>query len=230
MGEAIEFKRPDGELAPGYLTRAPQPGDAPGVVLVEEWWGVDDRIKATADRLAAHGFNVLVPDLFRGRTAATGDEANHLIAGLDFSDAATQDLAGAARYLRAHGAKRVGVVGFCMGGALAVMSVMEGGDFDAASTWYGYPAPQAGDPGRIAVPLQGHWATDDDFFTIEGVESLESALKIRGVSYEFYRYDAKHGFFNSGAPGRGGLGHYQFEHAETAWKRTVDFFDRTLRA
>jgi carboxymethylenebutenolidase len=229
MGSMIEFTRPDGKTAPGYFAPASAP-DARGVVMFEEWWGLDDRIKATADRLASNGFNVLVPDLYRGRSAATGDEASHLMQGLDFGDAATQDAAGAARYLRARGAKRVGVMGFCMGGALAMLSVMHGKEFDAASVWYGYPPPEAGDPSRISVPIQGHWATDDAFFKPEGVDQIERKLKASGAQLEFYRYGAKHGFYNSGELGKGGLGHYDAEHAETAWRRTGEFFDRTLRA
>jgi carboxymethylenebutenolidase len=229
MGSTIEFLRPDGKTAPGYLAPAPQADAAPGIVLFEEWWGLDDQIKRTADRLASHGFNVLVPDLYRGRYAATGDEANHLMEGLDFGDAATQDAAGAAASLRERGGKRVGVLGFCMGGALAMLSVIHGREFDAASLWYGYPPPDAGDPAGIGIPLQGHWALDDQHFTIEGVDAIEAKLKSGNVPYEFHRYDAKHGFYNAGEPGKGGLGHYHREHAETAWRRTVDFFDRTLK-
>jgi len=230
MGASIEFVRPDGKTAPGYFAAAPSRAGAPGVVLIEEWWGVDDRIKATADRLASHGYNVLVPDLFRGRTAATGDEANHLMGGLDFADAAGQDLPGAARYLREQGAKKVGVVGFCMGGALAMLSVMHGREFDAASLWYGYAPADAGDPAAIAVPIQGHWAAEDSHFNLEGVDAIERKLDAAGVAHEFYRYDAKHGFYNTGELGQGGLGHYHPEHAETAWNRTIDFLNRTLRA
>jgi carboxymethylenebutenolidase len=228
MGSTIEFTRPDGQRAPGYFAPAPESG-APGVVLFGEWWGLDDRIKATADRLASHEFSVLAPDLYRGRSAATGDEANHLMQGLDFNDAATQDGVGAALYLRVRGAKRVGVMGFCMGGALAMLSVMQAGAFDAASVWYGYPPADAGDVGTINVPVQGHWALEDGFFKIEGVEQIERALNARGLEPEFHRYQAKHGFYNTGEPGGGGLGHYDREHAETAWQRTIDFFNRTLR-
>jgi carboxymethylenebutenolidase len=229
MGSMIEFTRSDGKTAPGYLAPAPQGSDAPAVVLFEEWWGLDDHIKEAADRLASHGFNVLVPDLYRGRSAATGDEANHLMEGLDFRDASSQDANGAAHYLRDHGAKRVGVAGFCMGGALAMLSVMHGGDFDAASIWYGYPPSEAGDPAAITIPLQGHWALEDTHFGIQGVDAIESKLRAGGVGYEFHRYDAKHGFYNTAQLGHGGLGHYHREHAETAWKRMVDFFDRTLK-
>jgi carboxymethylenebutenolidase len=229
MGRMIEFTRLDGKPAPAYFAQASAPS-SPGVVLFEEWWGLDDRIKTTADRLATSGFNVVVPDLYRGRSAATGEEANHLMEGLDFGDAATQDAAGAAAYLRANGAQRVGVMGFCMGGALALLSAMKGNEFDAVSVWYGYPPPEAGDLGTISVSVQGHWALEDGFFKIEGVDALERTLKASGAQPEFHRYDAKHGFYNTGQPGKGGLGHYHREHAETAWQRTVEFFDRTLRA
>ena len=228
MGSMIEFTRPDGTSAPGYFAPAPE-ANAPGVVRFGGWGGLDERIKTTANRLASHGFGVVVPDLYRGRSAATGDEANHLMEGLDFTDAATQDATGAARYLRERGAKRVGVMGFCMGGALAMLSVMHGSSFDAASIWYGYPPAEAGDPATISVPVQGHWALKDGFFTIEGVDAIEDTLRANGAAPEFHRYDAEHGFYNTGAPGDGGLGHYHRDHAETAWQRTIEFFDRTLR-
>lgn len=228
MGSTIEFTRPDGKSAPGYFAAASL-ANAPGIVLFEEWWGLDERIKETADRLAGHGFNVVIPDLYRGRSAATGDEANHLMEGLDFGDAATQDSAGAARYLRGHGAARVGVMGFCMGGALAMIAIMHGSEFDAASIWYGYPPAEAGDLAEISVPIQGHWATSDGFFTLDGVDAIERKLVAAGAQPEFHRYDAKHGFYNTGQPGEGGLGHYDRDHAETAWRRTIEFFDRTLR-
>lgn len=227
MGSMIEFTRPDGNTAPGYFAQAVKPTTL-GVVLFEEWWGLDESIKATADRLASHGFMVLVPDLYRGRTAATGDEANHLMQGLDFSDAATQDAAGAATYLRDRGAKHVGVMGFCMGGALAMLSVMHGRVFDAASTWYGYPPEDAGDPAAISVPIQGHWALQDEHFNSAGVDAIERKLRAANIEPEFHRYDAKHGFYNVAEAGKGGLGHYDRESAETAWRRTIDFFDRTL--
>jgi carboxymethylenebutenolidase len=228
MNTMIDFKRPDGQTAPGYPSLPAQGEGAPGVVMVEEWWGVDDRIKATADRLADAGFTVLVPDLFRGRTAAVGDEANHLLEGLDFADASTQDLVGAATYLREHGAARVGVMGFCIGGALALLSVMKAHPFNAAVTWYGFPQREAGDPSTIRIPVQGHWGIQDQFIKLSNVDRLEKELKSANADVEFFRYDAQHGFYNQGTPGAGGLGHYNAEAAEAAWKRTVEFFKRTL--
>lgn len=222
-GRTVEFCRPDGTGAPGYFSDGGRP-DAPGIVLFEEWWGVTEHIKETADRLAAEGFSVLVPDLYRGQVADTREQAGHLMEGLDFVDAATQEARGAAGYLREHGAKRVGVTGFCMGGALAMLAAMrDPDDFDSAVIFYGYPPPEAGDPSTIAMPIMGHWASRDEFFDIAGVDALEAALTARGTPHEFHRYDAKHAFLNPG-----GLGNYDREHAETAWKRSVDFFRRTL--
>lgn len=223
MGRTIEFARPDGKAAPGYLSDSGKAGD-PGVVLFEEWWGVTDHVKETADRLATAGFNVLVPDLYRGQVADTREQAGHLMQGLDFADAVAQDARGAAAYLRKQGAQRVGVTGFCMGGALAMLAAMrDPEDFDSAVIFYGYPPPEAGDPATISMPLMGHWASQDEFFDIARVDALESALKSRGTPHEFHRYDAKHAFLNPG-----GLGNYHPEHAATAWKRTVEFFKRTL--
>lgn len=224
MGTMVEFTRPDGAKAPGYLAEPERADGAPGVVMFEEWWGLNEQIKETADRLASDGFRVLVPDLYRGRVADSREEAGHLMGGLNFGDAATEDARGAARYLRAGGAKKVGVAGFCMGGALAMIAAMNDPEFDAAVVWYGYPPPEAGDPANIDIPLQGHWAKHDEFFKIEGVDELERKLKAKGAAYEFHRYDAKHAFYNPG-----GIGNHHPEHAETAWRRSVGFLEKNLR-
>ncbi len=228
MSGMIEFQRPDGQKAPGYYA-APANGDhQPGIVLLEEWWGVTEHIKHTADALAAAGFRVLVPDLYRGRVAAIGDEANHLMQGLDFGDAATQDARGAAQYLKATGSPKVGVIGFCMGGALTMLSAMFVREFDAAVDYYGFPPPEAGDPGSIAIPFQGHWATHDEFFPIARVDQIEARFKEAHVPYEFHRYDAKHAFHNPNEPGSSGLGNYDKVLADLSWHRSIDFFKKHL--
>ena len=227
MKGMIEFERPDGNKAPGYYS-APDVANAPGVVMLEEWWGITDHIKHTADELAHAGFRVLIPDLYRGRVAAVGDEANHLMQGLDFGDAATQDARGAAQYLKSTGSKKVGVIGFCMGGALTVLAAMYDPEFDAAVTFYGYPPPEAGDPGSIKIPLQGHWALHDEHFSIEGVDRIEARLQQSGTPHEFHRYDAQHAFHNPNQPGHAGLGHYKKELAELAWSRSVEFLRKNL--
>jgi len=228
LGEMIEFARPDGGRAPGYYAAPSGAASAPGVVMLEEWWGVTDHIKHTADALAAAGFRVLIPDLYRGRVAAVGDEANHLMEGLDFGDAATQDARGAAQYLLASGSKKVGVIGFCMGGALTFLAAMYDPEFSAAVSFYGYPPPEGGDVGRIKIPVQGHWALRDSFFSMEGVDKIEARMKEAGAHVDFHRYDAEHAFHNPNEPGHAGLGHYKQDLAELAWRRAVDFFKANL--
>lgn len=223
MGQTIEYPRPDGAKAPGYLALPADPEHAPGIVLIEEWWGVNDNIKSIADAYAAAGYRTLVPDLYRGRVAATGDEANHLMQGLDFIDAATQDVRGAAVYLKRQRAK-VGVTGYCMGGALTLLASMHVPELDAAVVFYGYPPPEAGDPATISIPLMAHWAKRDEFFKSDGIAPIEERLKAGGVAHEFYWYDTGHAFSNPG-----GIGNYDAAAAQLAWERTLEFWNRTLR-
>jgi carboxymethylenebutenolidase len=228
VGKAIEFTRPDGATAPGYLALPPdERPDAPGVVVVEEWWGVTDQIKATADDIAAHGYRVLVPDLYRGKTAAVGDEANHLMEGLDFGDATSEDVRGAVMHLKASGGKAA-VLGFCMGGAIAMLAAMHVPEADAAIAFYGFPPPEGGDPASIDIWVQCHAALRDDHFAPERVEAFEAKLKSGGVNYEMYWYDAGHGFCNPNPPGAAGLGNYDALAAASAWERTYAFLGRVL--
>jgi carboxymethylenebutenolidase len=226
MGEKIEYPRPDGKTTPAYYA-APEKEQAPGIVLIEEWWGVTADMMAIADRYAQLGYRVLLPDHFRGRTAATGDEANHLMQGLDFSDAATQDVRGAIAYLKEAGSK-VGVTGYCMGGALALLTAMHAKEADAAVIFYGFPPPEAGDPATIEIPIQCHFAKHDDFFPPAGVEKIEERLKEGKVPYELFWYDAKHAFANPNPVGSSGLGHYDAAAAHLSWERAVRFWKNTL--
>src|SRR6202007_2051225 len=116
MGTMIEFGRPDGGTTKGYLAAV---GKGPGIVVIQEWWGLNDQICGVADRFARAGYNALAPDLYKGRLTAVPDEANHLMSNLNFPDATHQDLRGAVQHLKGQGGK-VAVMGFCMGGALTV--------------------------------------------------------------------------------------------------------------
>src|SRR3954467_14811749 len=118
MAKTIEYKRPDGKTVKGYLAEPAAGAKAPGMVVVQEWWGLNDQIQGVADKLAAAGYRALVPDLYRGKLALEANEAEHLMQGLDFASAAGQDVRGAVQYLKATGSGKVGVTGFCMGGAL----------------------------------------------------------------------------------------------------------------
>ena len=230
MGKTIEFTRPDGGRAPGYHAAPEHAEHAPGIVLIEEWWGVTPHIMSIADQYAALGYRALVPDLYRGRTAATGDEATHLMEGLDFGDAVSQDVRGALQFLKAEGAPKAGVTGYCMGGAITLLAAMHLKEADAAACFYGVPPTQAGDPGTIEIPLICHFAKRDAFFTPEKVAELEDRLKAGKVPYKLYWYDAEHGFTNPNPAGSSGLGHYNGAAAHEAWERTVTFFKETLKS
>ena len=122
MGTMIPFKRPDGGAVQGYLAEPLQAAGAPGIVVIQEWWGVNGQIRGVADRLASAGYVALVPDLFRGKSTVEAEEAHHLMTALNFGDAAAQDVRGAVQFLRPRCGK-VGVTGFCMGGRVAYLMV-----------------------------------------------------------------------------------------------------------
>src|SRR3979409_1743826 len=128
MGTMIEFARPDGGKTKGYLATAGQ--GRPGIVVIQEWWGLNDQICGVADRFARAGYNALVPDHYKGRLTAVPDEANHLMSSLDFPDATHQESRGAALHLKGQSDK-VAVMGFCMGGALTVAAAVHVPDIAA---------------------------------------------------------------------------------------------------
>jgi len=224
MGDIITFKRPDGTDCSGYYAM-PAAGDkAPGVVVIQEWWGLNDQIKGVANRLAGLGYRALVPDLYRGKVTIEAAEANHLMSSLNFGDAATQDIRGAVQHLKKASAK-VGVVGFCMGGALTVLSAVFVKELDAASSWYGFPPEGAADVKTISIPLQMHFAEQDQFFTPEQARALEARLKAGKVNYETYWYKANHGFGNEANL----IGTYNADAAKLAWQRATEFLAKHLK-
>lgn len=229
MGEMISFNRPDGQASKGYLAEPAAGSSAPGIVVIQEWWGLNDQIKGVAAKLAAAGYRVLVPDLYRGKLALEANEAEHLMNGLDFADAAGQDIRGAVQYLKASGSDKAGVTGFCMGGALTLLAAVFVPESDANAVWYGYPPLEYVDAGKIKAPLLGQWGTRDTFFPIDGVDALEQKLAEAGAKFEFHRYDAKHAFANEEADSKNlpPLG-YNPEAAEIAWQRCMAFFERNL--
>jgi len=223
MTEMIEFARPDGKSCPGYLAVPSAGAQAPGIVVIQEWWGLNEQIKKTADRFADAGFRALVPDLFRGKITKDAAEAGHMMSNLDFMDAAQQDVRGALQHMKKYAATKVAVGGFCMGGALTLLSAVKVPELDAGACFYGIPPKGAIDPSTIRVPMILHFATNDDWCTPAAVDDLERSLKQGKVPHELYRYDAQHAFFNEARPEV-----YDPEAAATAWKRTIDFLQRAL--
>ena len=225
----VSFKRPDGKDASGYYVEPAAGSQAPGVVIVQEWWGVNDQIKGVARRLAERGYRALVPDLYRGEVGLDAKEAQHLMEGLNFGEAAGQDIRGAVQYLKQSSTK-VGVTGFCMGGALTLLAAANVPELDAAVAWYGFPPLDYLDASQIKAPLMGHFASQDAFFKIEQVDALEEKLAKAGVAYTFHRYDAQHAFANEVPIDPNIPTKYNAVAAETAWQRTLDFFDEHLGA
>jgi carboxymethylenebutenolidase len=214
MGTMIEFVRPDGGRTKGYLAMAGQ--GRPGIVVIQEWWGLNDQICGVADRFARAGYNALAPDLYKGRLTTEPDEANHLMTGLDFVDATHQDLRGAAQHLQAQSGK-VAVMGYCMGGALTIAAAVNVPEFAAGVCFYGIPPKAFADPAKIGMPLQGHFANKDDWCTPAAVDDLEGTLKTAGVRREIYRYDAAHAFANERSAA------YDVACANQAWERMTAF-------
>src|SRR5271168_2024668 len=214
MGKTVTFKRPDGQTIRGYLAEPEHAAGAAGVVVIQEWWGVNDQIRGVADRLASAGYIALVPDLYRGKSTVEAEEAHHLMTGLNFGDAASQDVRGAVQFLKARSSK-VGVTGFCMGGALALLAMGTAPEIDAAV---------------IKAPLLAHWAAQDEFFPIATIDKLEAKLSEAGVSYDFHRYLAHHAFANETAVGPRRIPQTQYDPvwSQQAWDRTFRFFGRQL--
>jgi carboxymethylenebutenolidase len=195
---------------------------APGIVVIQEWWGLNDQIKGVANRLALAGYRALVPDLYRGKVTVEAEEAQHLMTNLNFGDAAGQDVRGAVQHLKA-ASTQVGVTGFCMGGAVTLLAAVNVPEADAAAAWYGLPPLEYIDASKIRMPLLGHFCFNDAYFSISSVDELEKKLKSAGVNFEFHRYDASHAFANETSSA------YNREAADLAWKRTMAFFDEQLR-
>ena len=230
MGKKISFTRPDGKSVDGYLSEPAQSRNAPGIVVIQEWWGLNDQIKGVADKLAAAGYRALVPDLYRGKVALEAHEAEHLMKGLNFGDAAGQDVRGAVQYLKSSGSPKVGVTGFCMGGALTLLATVNVPELDATVVWYGVPPLEYVDASKIKVPLMGHFAIHDTSFPIAQVDALEKKLHQAGVPFEFHRYDAKHAFANETADSKNlAFLKYDAKAAELAWRRSMDFLAKRLR-
>ena len=231
MGQMIEFKRADGQTARGYLAEAANPQGA--VVVIQEWWGLNDQIRGVAERYARAGFTALVPDLYKGSATVEAEEAHHLMSGLNFGDAAANDIRGAVQHLKTlkTASGKVGVTGYCMGGALTVLAMTMAPEADAGVIWYGLPPLEYVDASKIRAPLQAHWATQDEFFKIDAVDGLEAKLREAKVAYEGHRYLAHHAFANETAQGPRRLPATQYDAvwAEAAWDRTMRFFGQQLR-
>ncbi len=226
MGEMITFPAHGGSC-PGYLARAADPG-APGVVVIQEWWGLEGEksdVKEVADRFATAGYTALAPDLYHGEFTQEPDEAGKLMMALEI-DRAAEDMRGAIRRLREITGKRVGVVGFCMGGALSLFAACENPDDVAACVdFHGVHPAVNYNFAALKAPVLGLFAELDAFVPPDAVRELDRQLTEAGKEHSFTTYPgADHAFFNKNRPEV-----HNPEAAQDAWEKTLAFFGQHLR-
>jgi carboxymethylenebutenolidase len=223
MGAMISFPRTSGGTAQGYLSEASDP-KAPGVVVIQEWWGVQGQVKGVCDQLAAEGFTALAPDLYGGKVVPYHDAAAAAAAmkALDFMEATAEAVRGAVRFLKQRGVK-VCLTGFCLGGAVTVIGAATIPELSAAVCFYGLPPEDVASGKDVKVPLQGHFAALDDWVTPARVDALEKQLQAAGKTYELYRYPGHHAFMNSDRKEV-----HDPQAARLAWDRCLAFLRKHL--
>jgi carboxymethylenebutenolidase len=223
----IEFKSRSGPMAHAELAEPSVSGKAPGLVVIQEWWGVNDHVRSLVDRFAKEGFVALAPDLYDGKTTKDAGEAAKLLQDLDW-ERAVEDVAGASAYLASHArcSGKVGITGFCMGGAVALVSASKVPTLAAAVTFYGIPDP-ATDYARSTAPVQGHFGKKDEYIRSDYALALKAKLEKAGKDakrvVEFHFYDAGHAFVNDTRPEA-----YDAASAKLAWERAVTFLKTHL--
>jgi len=230
MAETVEF-RSNGNVASGYLVKPPV-GYGPGVLVIQEWWGLDSGIKEMADRLAQAGFVALAPDLYHGELAAHDemDKASHLMQSLP-PDRAGRDMSGAVDYLSSHAAvtsKGIGVVGFCMGGMLAFIIAANRPDkVTAVVPFYGFPqGASEPDWSKLTAAVSGHMAENDSFFSPPAARALEAKLRAMGKDVTLTVHPGTgHAFMGP----HNALGTFNAEVAAKVWPQAVAFLKEHVK-
>jgi carboxymethylenebutenolidase len=223
MGERIQFTA-NGTTTPGYLARPK--GRGPGVIVIQEWWGLVPHIEQIADRFAEAGFVALAPDLYHGESTKSPDQAGKMMMAMRV-DQAERDLAGAIDHLAAQpevSSPKVGTVGFCMGGALSLFAASKNPEVGACAVFYGGHPNIKPDLAALQAPVLGFYAGKDGFVTPQAVTALDEELTRLGKRHEFHTYpDADHAFFNDHRPEV-----YDAAAAADAWGKLLAFFKREL--
>jgi carboxymethylenebutenolidase len=217
-------------MASGYLAKPPA-GSGPGVLVIQEWWGLDDSLKEMADRLAASGFVALVPDLYHGQVAGHTemDKAAKLMQALP-PDRAGRDMSGAVDYLASHEAvttRGIGVVGFCMGGMLAFIIAANRPDkVKAVVPFYGFPqGASEPDWSKMTAAVSGHMAEHDDFFAPAAAQALEKKLRAMGKNVTLTVHPGTgHAFMGP----HNALGTLNTKLAAQIWPQAVSFLKANL--
>ncbi|XP_078166251.1 uncharacterized protein LOC144560903 isoform X2 [Carex rostrata] len=209
--------------------------NAPGIVVLQEWWGVDFEIKNHAIHISqlGQGYRALIPDLYRGKVGLDVAEAQHLMEGLDWQGA-IKDIRASVNWLKANGSFKVGVTGYCMGGALSIASGVLVPEVDAVVAFYGVPPPELAEPAEAKAPIQAHFGELDNFFDVTAAKSLEEKLKNSSVPYEVHVYPGcAHAFMNLSPEGiqrrkNMGMNDKSPDAVSLAWSRFNSWMGRFL--
>jgi carboxymethylenebutenolidase len=212
----------NGSEAHGYLAK-PAGGRGPGLIVIQEWWGLDDHVADLVDRFAGQGFVTLAPDLYGGRVAHDSGEAGEMLQALPV-DRAVRDLSGAVDHLLADPdvtSSTVGVVGYCMGGGFVLkLAAQEGPRIGAAVPYYGVGPGVPDEYRSVTAPIQGHYGEQDAMYPVEQAREQEAQIRAESQGpVEFFYYPAGHAFHND----RDKMGTYDAESATLAWDRTLEF-------
>ena len=221
-GEMVTFMAGK-DQADGFVAR-PAAGK-PGVIVIQEWWGLVGHVKDLVQRFASHGYVAMAPDLYHGKSTLEAEEASHLMSGLDWARA-VEEIGGAVKYLReVERCDRVGVVGYCMGGALTMLAASLPG-VDAYAAYYGFPPKEAGDAvNRITAPGVIFFGEQENFFSIPDAKAFADRQRQAGRPCEVIVYEgAGHAFNNDDRPEV-----FNQAAANDAWRRTLALFGTYLR-
>lgn len=222
MGETVSFPS-NGGTCSGYLAK-PASGSGKGVVVIQEWWGLNDNIKGIADRFAEAGYVALAPDLYHGTLTDEPDEAGKLLMALNIQGA-ENDLRGAVTYLKDMTGSPVGTVGFCMGGALSLFAACNSdGDVGACVDFYGGHPMVKYNWDNLTAPVLGIWAEHDDFVN-PNIPTYKAELEKRNIEHEFISYPGtQHAFFNDEHPEP----QHSPEASKDAWEKTLAWYAKHL--
>lgn len=218
----VTYAGPDGEELMGYLAHVPGDQPQPTVIIIQEWWGLNDHIKDVTRRFAGEGYVALAPDLYHGQVTTEPDEARKLAMELGMGDAVAE-IQAAMAYLRAqdYTADQIGIVGFCMGGGLVLQTAAADDSVGAAVPFYGQPVSEL-QAAEITAPVQSFLGTRDGI-SATAYENMHDALEANGIPNHFQLYEgAQHAFFNDTRAS------YDPAAAEDAWMRTLTWFDEYL--
>ena len=223
-GTSVSFQANGGSCG-GHLS-FPESGSGPGVIVLQEWWGLVDHIKDVVDRFAEAGFTALAPDLYHGESTTHPDDAGRMMMALNIADTA-KDLAGAVSFLADHEAvssSKIGTVGFCMGGQLSLFAACANDQIGACVDFYGIHPNVQPDFANLRAPVLGIFAELDEFVTPDNANELKAKLESHGHSPDFHIFPrVNHAFFNDSRPDV-----YDADVAGKAWRLVKDFFSENL--